>query len=262
MAPEEYLKRNLGSGGDVVVVAAAAALRVVGADAGVVGRHASLQPHPARPRPVRLHHRHRADRAGVRVLPAAGGGQHPVRRRRRGGHPAGLRHAGRRRGSLLPSVEDWFGARRELRTIQPLLDGARSTPSRRRHRRTPPRPAGVPGRRADVADLRRAVPGGHRRRRRAEATGRRHRRTTDARARRGGRRVRTRVTAGAAAGAGADDRAVDLRRPRGRAEGHERCVPGTWLAAPAHVVFGSRMDPRDRAAISPAGALQEWDAAS
>ena len=25
-------------------------------------------------------------------------------------------------GSLLPSVEDWFGARRELRTIQPLLD--------------------------------------------------------------------------------------------------------------------------------------------
>jgi hypothetical protein len=25
-------------------------------------------------------------------------------------------------GSLLPSVEDWFGARRELRVIQPLLD--------------------------------------------------------------------------------------------------------------------------------------------
>jgi len=25
-------------------------------------------------------------------------------------------------GSLLPSVEDWFGARRELRTIQPILD--------------------------------------------------------------------------------------------------------------------------------------------
>ena len=25
-------------------------------------------------------------------------------------------------GSLLPSVEDWFGARRELRAIQPLLD--------------------------------------------------------------------------------------------------------------------------------------------
>jgi len=25
-------------------------------------------------------------------------------------------------GSLLPSVEDWFGARRELRSIQPLLD--------------------------------------------------------------------------------------------------------------------------------------------
>ena len=24
-------------------------------------------------------------------------------------------------GSLLPSVEDWFGARYELRTIQPLL---------------------------------------------------------------------------------------------------------------------------------------------
>ena len=70
-------------------------------------------------------------------------------------------------GSLLPSVEDWFGARHELRTIQPLLDRARSTPSRRRHRGTPTRPAGVPGRRADVADLRRTVPGGHRRRRRA-----------------------------------------------------------------------------------------------
>ncbi len=25
-------------------------------------------------------------------------------------------------GSLLPSLEDWFGARRELRTIQPILD--------------------------------------------------------------------------------------------------------------------------------------------
>ena len=25
-------------------------------------------------------------------------------------------------GSLLPSIEDWFGARHELRTIQPLLD--------------------------------------------------------------------------------------------------------------------------------------------
>ena len=59
-----------------VAVAAAAALRVVGADPGVVGRHASLQSQPAWPRPVRLHHRHRADRAGVRVLPAAGRGQH------------------------------------------------------------------------------------------------------------------------------------------------------------------------------------------
>jgi hypothetical protein len=48
-------------------------------------------------------------------------------------------------GSLLPSVEDWFGARRELRTIQP-------------------RSARLSGGRTYVADLGRAVLGGHCRR--------------------------------------------------------------------------------------------------
>ncbi len=64
-------------------------------------------------------------------------------------------------GSLLPSVEDWFGARRELRTIQPLLTELQHPPSRRRHRGASARAAAVPGRRADVADLGFAVSGGH-----------------------------------------------------------------------------------------------------
>ncbi len=68
-------------------------------------------------------------------------------------------------GSLLPSVEDWFGARRELRTIQPLL-----TELGRRHPDVgigvrPRGPLGLPGGRTDVADLGRTLPGGDRRRR-------------------------------------------------------------------------------------------------
>ena len=168
MSPEEYLQAQPRLQRRQVAVAAAAALRAAGADPGVLGRHAALQPQPARPRPVRLHRRHRADRAGVSaffLLRAAGNTQLV-------GVGAAATLLGCAMlvvaaGSLLPSVEDWFGARRELRTIQPLLDRTRPTPSRRRHRGTPARPAGVPGRRADVADLRRAVPGGHRRRRRA-----------------------------------------------------------------------------------------------
>ena len=165
-------------------------------------------------------------------------------------------------GSLLPSVEDWFGARHELRIIQPLL-----TELGRRHpdvgigvRPRGPLVFRVAERMSLISDalFLEATAADAARKRPVDATVR----TTHARARRNRRRVRTRVTAGTAAGAGSNDRAVDLCRPRGRAEGHDRCVPGTCLAAPAHVVFGSRMDPRDRAAISPAGALQEWECLS
>lgn len=64
-------------------------------------------------------------------------------------------------GSLLPSIEDWFGARQELRVIAPLLDelGKRQPDVGIGVRRAA---AGVPGRRAHVADLRRAVPGSDR----------------------------------------------------------------------------------------------------
>ncbi len=178
---------------------AAAALRVVGADPGFVGRHASLQSHPAWPRPVRLHHRHRADRAGVRVLLAAGRRQHPAPRCRGGGHPAGLRNAGRRR-RVLAAQRRRLVRRPPRAAYHPAAaERTRSAPSRHRHRGTPPWPAGVPGRRADVADLRRTVLGGHRRRCGAEAAGRRHRRTSRTRARRGGRRDGSRVAVGAAA---------------------------------------------------------------
>ena len=83
----------------------------------------ALQPQPSRPRAVRVHGRHRADRAGAaRSSCCAPSGQT---------EPVGVGTAATllgcamlivAAGSLLPSVEDWFGARRELRTIQPILD--------------------------------------------------------------------------------------------------------------------------------------------
>ena len=118
-------------------------------------------------------------------------------------------------GSLLPSVEDWFGARHELRTIQPLL-----TELGRRH---PDIGIGVRPRgplvfrvaEADVADLRRTVPeataADAARKRPVDATGARAARERDELTTR-----RTRVTTGTAAGAGSDNRAVDLRRARRR----------------------------------------------
>ena len=165
----------------------------------------------------------------------------------RGCHPAGLRNAGRRRRVL--AAQRRRLVRRPLRAAHdPAGVGrTRSAPSRHRHRGTPPWPAGVPGRRADVADLRRAVLGGHHRRCDAEEAGRRHR-CTRMRARRGGRRDGSRVAVGAAGGAGAGDRPVDLRRARGCTGRDRPEIPWTWLAAPARVVFGPRMDPRDRAA--------------
>ena len=172
MSPEEYssepqLQRRK------VAVAAAAALRVVGADlvswAGM--RHSN---------------RSRRGRAlfvftlGIVLIVLAsafffpGRGQYPARRRRGGGHPAG-RHAGRRRGSLLPSVEDWFGARYELRTIQPLLTSsvAAILMSASAVRPRGPLVFRVAERMSLISDALEAT-----RRCRAEATGRRHRRTT------------------------------------------------------------------------------------
>ena len=157
-------------------------------------------------------------------------------------------------GSLLPSVEDWFGARRELRIIQPLLAELGTAPSRCRHRRTAPRPTGVPGRRADVADLRRAVSGGHAADARGSDRSTQRRRatstmwTTDP----------TRVTAvpprraGACGSHSGSTHGAARMRRRGTAR-----VPRTGLAAPARVVFGSRMDPRDRTTVSRARRSQE-----
>ena len=71
MSPEEYLKRNLGSSDGRLPWLLPLLYVFLGADPGVVGRYAALQSQPARPCPLRLHHRHRADRAGVRVLLAA-----------------------------------------------------------------------------------------------------------------------------------------------------------------------------------------------
>ena len=249
MAPEEYLKRNLGSGDTSLpwllpLLYVLLALTLV-SWAGM--RHSN---------------RSRRGRAlfvftiGIvlivlaqRLLPAAGGRQHPVRRGGRGGHAAGLRDAGGGRGSLLPSVEDWFGARRELRTIQPLLDRARQAPSRRRDRGAPARAVGVPRRRADVADLRRAVPRGHRRRRRETPVDDRRAACRDDDV----GRARTRVAVGAAGGAGtarsrSGSTQVGQARPR---HGRSR-IPGPGLAAPASVVLRSRVDPRDRRAVSKA----------
>ena len=122
MAPEEYLQRNLGSGGTSLPWLLPLLYVLLALTLGVVGRAAAFQPQPARPRAVRLHDRHRADRAGQSAfffLRAVGSTEFG-----RGGAAATLLGCAMlvvAAGSLLPSVEDWFGARRELRTIQPLL---------------------------------------------------------------------------------------------------------------------------------------------
>ena len=148
-------------------------------------------------------------------------------------------------GSLLPSVEDWFGARRELRVIQPLL-----TELGRRHPDVGigERPRGplvfrVAERMSLISDalFLEATSADSTRK-----TGRHHRSAAQPRGRH--RRRRTRFAGGAAAGAGARDRTVDLRRPGGRAERRTReSRPG--MVAPAERVFGPRVDPRDCAAV-------------
>ena len=159
-------------------------------------------------------------------------------------------------GSLLPSVEDWFGARRELRIIQPLL-----TELGRRHpdvgigvRPRGPLVFRVAERMSLISDalFLEATAADTARKRRVDATGslpsrdvdeddgpeldsRRCRREEQARA------IAEWIYAGRE-GAPKDD---------------ARGVPGTWLAAPANVVFGPRMDPRNRAG-STASWTQRW----
>ncbi len=79
-------------------------------------------------------------------------------------------------GSLLPSVEDWFGARARVAGHSAAARRARPPTSRRGHRGAPARATGVSGRRADVADLGCAVSRGDGGRRRPASSGRRLRR--------------------------------------------------------------------------------------
>ena len=119
-------------------------------------------------------------------------------------------------GSLLPSVEDWFGARRELRTIQPLLDelGRRHPDVGIGVRPRGPLVFRVAERMSLISDalfLEATAADGL-----AAATGRCHRCTarpstwTDELA----RHVRRRDAVGGAGGTGARHRGLDLRRPR------------------------------------------------
>ena len=113
-------------------------------------------------------------------------------------------------GSLLPSVEDWFGARRELRTIQPLL-----TELGRRHpdigigvRPRGPLVFRVAERMSLISDalFLEATAADTARRRRVDATGSLPSRDADDDEPGAG------VTAGATTGPGAGDRGMDLRR--------------------------------------------------
>ncbi len=121
MAPQEYLRRNLGSAGGwsawlLPMLYVLLALTLV-AWAGVRTPTA-----PGAARAVRVQHRNRADHPGQCLLPAPGLGNTDLL----GGVGSAATLLGCAMlvvagGSLLPSIEDWFGARRELRTVSPLL---------------------------------------------------------------------------------------------------------------------------------------------
>ena len=81
----------------------------------------ALQPHPARAGPVPVHPRDRAD---------PGGHRHFLMRAVASTHLVGIGTAATllgvamlivALGSLLPAIEDWFGGRREMRMIAPIL---------------------------------------------------------------------------------------------------------------------------------------------
>ena len=158
-------------------------------------------------------------------------------------------------GSLLPSVEDWFGARRELRTIQPLLDelGQRHPDVGIGVRPRGPLVFRVAERmslisdalflEATAADAALRHPVDAVRRIGGSRPGARDRRAVGLRdARRGAR------------GTGARDRGVDLRWPRRNRCGNQAClVPRSRLAAPADRVLGPGVDPGHRQAVPAAG---------
>ncbi len=162
-------------------------------------------------------------------------------------------------GSLLPSVEDWFGARHELRTIQPLL-----TELGRRHpdvgigvRPRGPLVFRVAERMSLISDalFLEATSADAARKRPVDATG----------------ALPTRELDEVDDGSVIESPSVPPNEQAGAIaqwiyagredapDGHQRDVPWTWLAAPARVVFGSRMDPQDRAAVPRTHTLQEWD---
>ena len=237
MAPQEYLRRNLGSGAITVswllpLLYVMLALTLV-AWAGM--RHSN---------------RTRRGRAlfvfttGVVLIVLASAffllravGTTEVRRRRRRRHPAGLRHA--RRGQRIVVAQRRGLVRRAARTAgDPASVGrTESAASQRRDRGTPPGTLAVPRGRADVADLRRAVPGGHAGTRR-RATPQRRRKTDAEPPDVPPDEQSLRIAEWIHAGRDADGNAADRR------------VPRTTLATPAAVVFGSRVDPRHRRSIS------------
>ena len=119
-------------------------------------------------------------------------------------------------GSLLPSVEDWFGARRELRTIQPLLDelGRRHPDVGIGVRPRGPLVFRVAERMSLISDalFLEATAAEAARRRPVDAAGAAS--SIDLERARARRPVRRRGPDRGAGGAGARHRGVDLRRPR------------------------------------------------
>ena len=160
MSPEEYLKRNLGSAGTSLpwllpLLYVLLALTLV-SWAGL--RHSN---------------RSRRGRAlfvftvGIVLIVLASAffflravGTTQLRRGGRGRHAARLRHAGGRR--RVAAAQRRRLVRRPPRAADHSAAAHRTRPSpaRRRNRGTPARAVGVPGGRADVADLRRIVPRG------------------------------------------------------------------------------------------------------
>jgi hypothetical protein len=141
-------------------------------------------------------------------------------------------------GSLLPSVEDWFGARTSCGLIQPLLDElGDDIPTSASGASPRPLVFRVAERMSLISDAlfleatRRAA----------------RRRPVDAPARRGPRLSSTptcRLDAPrGAGGTGARDRGVDLRR-RGEPTRRQAALFPVWLVAPADHVFGPGVDPR------------------
>ena len=120
-------------------MAAPAALRAVRTHPDLLGRDAALQPHPARAGPVLF-------TLGIALILAATA--YFLMRAVASTHLVGIGTAATllgvamlivALGSLLPAIEDWFGGRREMRMIAPILRSWNGA-ARRRHRRAAARP--------------------------------------------------------------------------------------------------------------------------